>query len=106
MIVGWNWIRFGFAAFGVLILYARWGKEALRIYVPRDLLKTWHLSSDASTRWEFGIFLMLGSVVAVFFADPKNPQQAITAGLGWTGFFAVPDKYRRASHHTEKKDEA
>lgn len=99
---GWSVFRFAFAAFGVLILYARWGKDALRIYVPRDLLKTFHLSKDVATRWEFTLFLLVGCVVAVIFADPKNPQQAITAGLGWTGFFAVPDRYRQASNTSKE----
>jgi len=93
----WSIMRFGFAAFGVLILYARWGKNALRIYVPRDVVQTFHLSADSNTRLEFVIFLVLGSVIAVLFADPQSPQQAISAGLGWTGLIAAPSRSKSAS---------
>lgn len=99
MSVHWSWINFGFAALGVLLLYARWGKDGLRYYVPRDLLKTLHLSSDRINQLEFCIFLLVGATVATVFADPQSARQAIAAGLGWTGLLAPPSKEGKRIRH-------
>jgi hypothetical protein len=36
---------------------------------------------------EFLVFLALGCIVGIGFTNPSNPQQALTAGMGWTGVF-------------------
>jgi hypothetical protein len=95
MMPGWYVLRFGFAAFGVFILYSRWGKDSLRLYVPRDLLRTWHLGADLNARWEFALFMVIGAAIAVLFTHPTTPQQAISAGLGWTGLLAAPEANRK-----------
>jgi hypothetical protein len=35
--------------------------------------------------FEVLIFTTLGSMLAIILIEPSNPQQAIFAGLGWTG---------------------
>ncbi len=65
--------------------------------MPRDLLKTFHLSSDRTSQVEFLAFLVVGTVVAMAFADPQTGRQAIAAGLGWTGMLASPNKERKSN---------
>lgn len=90
--IHWSWTQCGFTALGVLILYARWGKAGLKFYVPKDFVKTLNLSADRTTQIELALFVIVGTIVAMAFADPQNARQSITAGLGWTGFCAVPHK--------------
>jgi hypothetical protein len=90
----WSWINCGFTALGVLILYARWGKAGVRHYVPKDVIKTLHLSADRTSQIEFVMFVVVGTIIAVVFADPQTARQSVAAGLGWTGLLA-PNKLGR-----------
>ena len=95
--VHWSFTQCGFTCLGVLILYARWGKDGLKYYVPRDILKTLHLSTERTNQLEFLAFLAIGTLVATVFADPQTARQAIAAGLGWTGMLASPNTPRKSS---------
>ena len=91
----WTWIHCAFTALGVFLLYSRWGKDGLKYYVPRDLLKTIHLSVDLNSQVEFIIFMIMGTVVDMAFAEPDTARQSIAAGIGWTGLLATPNSSRK-----------
>ncbi len=83
------------AGFGAALLYSRWGRDAIGIYIPRDLIKTFGLKTYRNTQIEFILFVVIGGVIAVIAANPVTTRQAFAAGLGWTGLFTIPvDKGR------------
>lgn len=76
-----------YTAIGASIYWGMWGRTKLRPYVLPDILE--HLPwKNVHPLIEFAIFLTLGCLVGIGFANPSTPQQALTAGMGWTGVFA------------------
>jgi hypothetical protein len=75
-----------FTAVGASVYWGMWGRTKLRPYLLPDILrylpfKRFH------PMIEFLVFLTIGCLVGIGFTNPSNPQQAITAGMGWTGVF-------------------
>jgi hypothetical protein len=76
-----------YTAIGASVYWGLWGRTKLRPYVLPDILE--HLPfKNLHPLIEFLLFLTLGCIVGIGFTNPGNPQQAITAGMGWTGVFA------------------
>ena len=87
------------SGFGAALLYSRWGKDAVGIYIPRDLIKTFGFKAYRNTQIEFILFVIVGAVIAVIAANPSTSRQAFAAGLGWTGLFTIPiDKSKEAGN--------
>ncbi len=89
----WNVI---YTAIGAMVLWGTWGKTKLRAFVLSNIVRLF-LTGRAETVVEFSIFVIVGCVVGIGLVKPVNPQQAITAGLAWTGAFVRPD-YESSKH--------
>src|SRR5438874_426673 len=88
-----TWAKILFTAIGVSVFWGKWGRNQLQPYLlPAvfDLLPFKGKYKNWRTFFEFVVFLLLGCVVGIGAADPKNAVQAITAGFAWTGVFAHP----------------
>jgi hypothetical protein len=81
----WNII---YTAIGVAVFWGTWGRSRLQAYVLSDLVTLLGLGPRARAVTEFVIFLVVGCLVGIGVTNPSNPTQALTAGFGWTGFFA------------------
>ena len=81
-----------FTAVGASVLWTRWGKTKLKAFILSDLLDLLPLNRTWRNAIEFLVFIVLGVIVGIGATAPVNPQQAIAAGLGWTGLFAQPRK--------------
>ena len=80
----WNIV---YTAIGAAVFWGVWGRTKLKPYILSDVIellpwKKYH------PLLEFLMFLIIGCVVGIGFADPTNPRQALTAGFGWTGAIA------------------
>lgn len=79
-----------YTAIGATLLWGTWGRTKLKAYVFSNVLGLF-LSGRAETVVEFLVFVAVGCVVGIGVMKPVNPQQAITAGLAWTGVFVRPE---------------
>jgi len=79
----WNVI---FTAIGVSVFWGKWGRTKLKAYVLSDLVSLIPVNDAWRGAIEFLIFLTIGCLVGIGVAQPTSPAQALTAGLGWTGF--------------------
>jgi len=76
--------KVAFTAIGVSIYWGVQGRTKLKPFLLPDVLP--HLPSErAQAVLEFFVFLAMGCIVGIAFTNPTNAQQAITAGMGWTG---------------------
>jgi hypothetical protein len=80
----WNIV---FTAIGVAVFWGKWGRTKLKAYVLSDLVNLIPVDENWRAAIEFLIFLVLGCLVGIGVAQPTTPTQALSAGLGWTGFF-------------------
>jgi hypothetical protein len=83
----WN---VAYTAIGAMVLWGTWGRTKLKPFVLSNVLGLF-LTGRAQIVVEFFVFVAIGCVVGIGLVKPVNPQQAITAGLAWTGAFARPD---------------
>ena len=83
----WNII---YTAIGAMGLWGTWGKTKPKAFLLSNIIRLF-LSGRADVVVEFVIFVVLGCVVGIGIVKPMNPQQAITAGLAWTGALARPE---------------
>jgi hypothetical protein len=90
------WAHVVFALLGAGLFYMQWGRDKLRAYAFSDLFDMFEIDENVRARWEFAIFVLIGTVVAMGVAKPINVQQAFSAGLGWTGVASKPGPIRRA----------
>ena len=77
-----------FTAVGAAVFWGKWGRSRLKAFLLSDILNLFHLKTRERAALEFLIFLTLGCLVGIGIAQPHNAIQALTAGFGWTGFFA------------------
>jgi len=69
--------------FGALFLWCKEPPGALRVYKLAAI--TDRIQNESARYWiQLGIFLILGTFVALAFTAPSNVRQAFAAGLGWT----------------------
>ena len=81
-----------YTAIGASVYWGVQGRTKLRPFLLPDVLP--HLPWErAQAILEFVVFLTMGCLVGIAFVNPTNAQQALTAGMGWTGVFVR----RRAS---------
>jgi hypothetical protein len=80
----WNIV---FTAIGVAVFWGKWGRTRLKAYVLSDLVNLIPVGAKQRAAIEFLVFLVLGCLVGIGVVQPTTPAQALTAGLGWTGFF-------------------
>lgn len=83
----WNII---YTAIGAMVLWGTWGRTKLKAFVLSSIIRLF-LTGRAEAVVEFVVFVILGCIIGIGVVRPVNPQQAITAGLAWTGVFARPD---------------
>lgn len=82
----WNIV---YTAIGAAGFWSTWGRSKLKPFLIADLIRRL-----PARRWhpliEFLLFIVLGVIVGIGVTNPTNAQQAIAAGMGWTGIFAHP----------------
>jgi len=82
-----------FTAIGAALFWGKWGNRKLRAYALSRLLEyIFPKSPYVRHVLEFFVFIALGCVVGIGLTQPANIPQCFTAGLGWTGFVAIPDR--------------
>ena len=77
-----------YTGIGAVIFWGRFGRRQLRPFILAkftDYMKP-SLFRDII---EFVLFVGLGIVVGIAVTEPTTTMQAITAGMSWTGAFAV-----------------
>ena len=79
-----------FTAMGVFVLWASWGTGGLSFKHLNIALSQLGIPPDWLILVEFGVTMVSGVVVAIAFVEPQTAQQAIAAGMGWTGLIARP----------------
>ena len=79
-----------FTALGVFAVWASWGKGRLGVAYITDRLSEIGFSSNLLLVIELLFVMVLGVLLAIAFVQPETPQQAIAAGMGWTGLVARP----------------
>lgn len=79
-----------YTCFGVFLLWAAWGREGLRLAHLRSVLALLGCPRNCRVAVDFAVTMCVGVVVAVAFVQPQTAQQAIAAGLGWTGLVTRP----------------
>ena len=79
-----------FTALGVFAVWAAWGKGRLGVAYVTDRLSDRGVSPNVLLLFEFLLIMVLGVLLAITFVQPQTPQQAIAAGMGWTGLVARP----------------
>ncbi len=79
-----------FTAIGVAIFWGKWGRTKLKAYILSDMVNLFPMSDKWRAAVEFIIFVTLGCLVGIAVAQPTTAAQALTAGLGWTGFVSRP----------------
>ena len=77
-----------YTAIGASVFWGISGRTKLRPFYLFDFVKFLPLEKKTQDILQFIVFIVLGCVVGIGFADPNNPRQALTAGFGWTGVFA------------------
>jgi hypothetical protein len=77
-----------FTAIGVSVFWGKWGRTRLKAFLLSDILNLFHLKPSHRAAAEFIIFMILGCLIGIGVTQPHNAVQALTAGFGWTGFFA------------------
>lgn len=69
--------------FGALFLWCKEPPNTLRVY--RLAAITDRIPNESARYWvQLGVFLIIGTFVALAFTTPSNVRQAFAAGLGWT----------------------
>jgi hypothetical protein len=69
--------------FGALLLWCKEPPDTLRVYKLSTI--TDRIPNRSVRYWvQLGVFLTLGTFVALAFTSPSNVRQAFAAGLGWT----------------------
>jgi hypothetical protein len=89
-----GWAMF-YTAIGAAIFWGKWGRTRLRPFLLAPIMDFCFRNKKhekARVLIEFMIFIALGVLIGVGFAEPSNIQQAIAAGLGWTGLL-TSDKH-------------
>ena len=99
---------YGFTAIGVIVLFSKSAGPGTRPYVLASITDKVFRSEDPG--WlllkeftEFVIFVVLGVLIAVGLTHPSTSQQAIAAGLGWTGLLTQQRSVRTGSGQKKEK---
>ena len=82
--------KVAFTAIGVFVLWATWGTGGLSVKHLNTALSQLGIPSSWLFLVEFGVTMVSGVVVAIAFVEPETAQQAIAAGMGWTGLVTRP----------------
>ena len=72
------------------MLWASWGKGGLSVKYLNTALAQLGTPPNWLIILEFVLTMVVGVVVAVALVNPQTAQQAIAAGMGWTGLVARP----------------
>lgn len=73
---------------GAFVLFFKLQKKGRPVFeVIGHIFPEWS-SSPCCRVLEAAIFVFLGAIIGTLIAQPGNPQQAIAAGLGWTGLLS------------------
>ena len=67
------------------MLWASWGKGGLSVKYLNAVLVKLGCPPNRLILVEFAFTMILGVVITIAFVDPRTAQQAIAAGMGWTG---------------------
>jgi hypothetical protein len=91
-----------FTAAGAAASWIVKGRRKLKLVGLSDLCNG--LKLGRARPWvEFVVFIALGVFIGIAFADPKTSNQAMTAGLGWTGLMTQAEQQSARKPVTERK---
>lgn len=80
-------------AIGAFILFFKLAKKGQVIFEVIGYINPKWSESAWCRIFEAAIFTILGAFVGSILTQPTNPQQALAAGLGWTGLLSkIPQK--------------
>lgn len=74
-----------YTGLGVVILWFKLGEKRITVFGVSRVLEQVGVSKRTSIIAEFFGVLAAGIVVVITFVQPATAEQAIAAGLGWTG---------------------
>lgn len=80
------WFHFACACIGSGLLYVLAGRSDINARALEGLLDGFGLSESWRFRWGAVLCGLVGGFVAMILAGPTTARQALSAGLGWTGF--------------------
>lgn len=78
-----------YTAIGAAVFWSKWGRNQLRAYGLSEIVALVPVRPKLKIAIEFSIFIVLGCIVGIGIASPSNAPQALSAGMGWTGFFTT-----------------
>ena len=79
-----------FTSLGVFFIWASWGTGRLSVRYLREWLAELGLSSKPLLVAELVGTMLMGVPIAMALVQPETIQQALFAGMGWTGLVARP----------------
>ncbi len=74
---------------GAILLYFKMKTEGKAVIEFLPHLFGNEITSPVGKIAEVLIFSIIGAIIATILTIPSNPQQAIAAGLGWTGLLSA-----------------
>jgi hypothetical protein len=83
-----------YAAAGSAALYTKLATERRRVLVLSRIIDLGQLAPLVRSVIELIVFVGIGCFIAVSVVQPSNVQQAIAAGMSWTGLFTIPSRAR------------
>ena len=83
MFQGVGWIVAATAA-GTILLWCKEGDSQRRAYSLSDVIDRCPGTERSRYIAQFLIFVVLGTLVALWLTEPLHVRQAFAAGLGWT----------------------
>lgn len=82
--------KVAFTLIGVFLLWASWGKGGLSVKYLSAALAKRGLPPGWLALVDFTLTMIIGVIVTIVFVDPQTAQQAVAAGMGWTGLITKP----------------
>lgn len=74
-----------YTALGVVVLWFRLGEKRIRVIGVSRVLEQVGVRKSTSIVVEFCFVLVAGILMVITFVQPTTAEQAVAAGLGWTG---------------------
>ena len=81
-----------YTAIGATVFWSKWGRTGLKAYGLSGVIDLFPIDARAKMALEFVVFVILGCAVGIGVANPSNAPQALSAGMGWTGFLTTSRK--------------
>lgn len=82
------WSYYLLCGIGAFVLFFKLQKKGSPIFEVIGYLNPKWADSPFCRFFEALLFAVLGAIIGTIITQPGNPQQAIAAGLGWTGLLS------------------